>query len=436
MRKNSWLQKLLYGVMAVLGAYIMYKSGALLAACNQMQKKTEAGSVQQSAEDTAMRTWSLAYTAAVEGKKLSGWLSTWFGQVVPVLSYVVEEEGGQALAQNETEAEKESETATETQTGTDAQMQTETVAETQTWTDAQMQTETAAETQAGTAVQMQTETAAETETQTAAENDAIQEVSVGSIFSQALPLLTDFSYLVTNYYTVDEDTAADAELIDAEKLLGMDLSLEQDSSVPQILIYHTHSQEAFADSAEGEVRDTVVGMGEILADELRGYGYNVIHDTGVYDLVDGVLDRSAAYDYAREAIEAILEENPTIEVVIDLHRDGVEGDREDFVTEIDGEDVSRIMFFNGLSRNAGGEALTWLPNEYLTENLAFSLQLQVLANVEYPGFTRKIYLQAERYNLHLRARSLLIETGTQLNTVEEEKNAMAPVANLIRQILE
>ncbi|MCD7812686.1 MAG: stage II sporulation protein P [Lachnospiraceae bacterium] len=416
MRKNSWLQKLLYGVMAVLGAYIMYKSGALLAACNQMQKKTEAGNVQQSAEDTAMRTWSLAYTAAVEGKKLSGWLSTWFGQVVPVLSYVAEEEGGQALAQSETEAEKESETATETQTGTVAQMQTE----------------TAAETQSGTAAKMQTET----ETQTAAEDDAIQEVSVGSIFSQALPLLTDFSYLVTNYYTVDEDTAADAELIDAEKLLGMDLSLEQDSSVPQILIYHTHSQEAFADSAEGEVGDTVVGMGEILADELRGYGYNVIHDTGVYDLVDGVLDRSAAYDYAREAIEAILEENPTIEVLIDLHRDGVEGDREDFVTEIDGEAVSRIMFFNGLSRNAGGEALTWLPNEYLTENLAFSLQLQVLANVEYPGFTRKIYLQAERYNLHLRARSLLIEAGTQLNTVEEEKNAMAPVANLIRQILE
>ncbi|MCD8076370.1 MAG: stage II sporulation protein P [Lachnospiraceae bacterium] len=403
MRKNSWLQKLLYGVMAVLGAYIMYKSGALLAACNQMQKKTEAGSVQQSAEDTAMRTWSLAYTAAVEGKKLSGWLSTWFEQVVPVLSYVAEEEG-QALAQSETEAEKESETA--------------------------------AETQSGTIAEMQAETAAEEETQTAAEDDAIQEVSAGSIFSQALPLLTDFSYLVTNYYTVDEDTAADAELFDAEKLLGMDLSLEQDSSVPQILIYHTHSQEAFADSAEGEVCDTVVGMGEILADELRGYGYNVIHDTGVYDLVDGVLDRSAAYDYAREAIEAILEENPTIEVLIDLHRDGVEGDREDFVTEIDGEAVSRIMFFNGLSRNAGGEALTWLPNEYLTENLAFSLQLQVLANVEYPGFARKIYLQAERYNLHLRARSLLIEAGTQLNTVEEEKNAMAPVANLIRQILE
>ncbi|MCD8021504.1 MAG: stage II sporulation protein P, partial [Lachnospiraceae bacterium] len=156
---------------------------------------------------------------------------------------------------------------------------------------------------------------------------------------------------------------------------------------------------------------------------------------GVYDLVDGVLDRSAAYDYARASIEAILEEYPTIEVVIDLHRDGVEGNEEDFVTEIDGVPTSRIMFFNGLSRDANGEDLSWLPNSYLKENLAFSLQLQVLANAEYPGFTRKIYLQAERYNLHLRARSLLIEAGTQLNTVEEEQNAMAPIAKLIWQIL-
>jgi len=373
MRKNSWLQKVLYGMMAVLGAYIVYKSGALWAARNQMQKTAQTGSVQQAVEDSAMRTWSLAYTATVEGKKISGWLAAWFGQVVPVLSYVAEEE--QNLAQNEPETETE------------------------------------------------------------ADDEIVQEVSVGTIFSQALPQMTDFSYLLANYYTVDEDTMADAELFDAEELLSMDLTIEQDLSVPQILIYHTHSQEAFTDSAEGEVSDTVVGMGEILADELRSYGYNVIHDTGAYDLVDGVLDRSAAYDYAREAVEAILEEYPTIEVIIDLHRDGVEGDEEDFVTEIDGEAVSKIMFFNGLSRDANGNALSWLPNDYLTENLAFSLQMQVLANAEYPGFTRKIYLQAERYNLHLRARSLLIEAGTQLNTVEEEKNAMAPIANLLRQIL-
>ncbi|MCD8336087.1 MAG: stage II sporulation protein P [Lachnospiraceae bacterium] len=435
MRKNSWLQKLLYGVMAVLGAYIMYKSGALLAAHNQMQKTAETGSVQQSVEDSAMRTWSLGYTATVEGKGIGSWLAAWFRQVVPVLSYVAEKDGEmcetEALSGGSEEwtAEKESAGTEEgiKEPGAGEKIVEQDEPGTSEETVGQDEPETG-----GKTVEQHEQ---ETETETTAGSGTVQEVSVGTVFSQALPLLTDFSYLLSNYYTVDEDTAADAELINAEKLLSIDLSIEQDSSVPQILIYHTHSQEAFADSVEGEVSDTVVGMGDVLADELRSYGYNVIHDTGVYDLVNGVLDRSAAYDYAREAVEAILEEYPTIEVIIDLHRDGVEGDEEDFVTEIDGETTSKIMFFNGLSRNENGEAFTWLPNGCLTENLAFSLQLQVLANAEYPGFTRKIYLQAERYNLHLRARSLLIEAGTQLNTVEEEKNAMAPIANLLRQIL-
>lgn len=90
--------------------------------------------------------------------------------------------------------------------------------------------------------------------------------------------------------------------------------------MPQILIYHTHSQEEFVDSVPGDTETSIVGMGEVLAEALRGYGYQVIHDTGVYDLIDGVPDRSAAYDYARVAVENILPEYPTIEVIIDLHR--------------------------------------------------------------------------------------------------------------------
>lgn len=175
-------------------------------------------------------------------------------------------------------------------------------------------------------------------------------------------------------------------------------------------------------------------MGSVLAEHLRSYGYQVIHDTGVYDLVDGVLDRSAAYDYAREAILQILEENPTIEVIIDLHRDGVEGMK--FVTQIGGKPCSKIMFFNGISRNQLDEPITYLENPYIRENLAFSLQLQLKAREQYPDYTRNIYLKAERFNLHLRSRSLLVEAGTQMNTVEEEKNAMKPLADLICQVLE
>src|SRR5699024_7492788 len=98
-------------------------------------------------------------------------------------------------------------------------------------------------------------------------------------------------------------------------------------------------------------------------------------------LVDGVLDRSAAYDYARASIEQILAENPTVEVVIDLHRDGVEGQK--FVTEIDGKPTSMIMFFNGISRNSQAEPLSWLENPYIQQNLAFSLQMQLAAQEKY-----------------------------------------------------
>ena len=176
-----------------------------------------------------------------------------------------------------------------------------------------------------------------------------------------------------------------------------------------------------------------MGMGEVLAEALRGYGYQVIHDTGVYDLIDGVPDRSAAYDYARVAVENILQEYPTIEVIIDLHRDGVEGQK--FVTEIDGKPTSMIMFFNGISRNSQDEPIAYLANPYTQQNLAFSLQLELAAREKYPGYTRNIYLKAERFNLHLRPRSLLVEAGTQLNTVEEEKNAMQPLADLLHEVL-
>ena len=91
--------------------------------------------------------------------------------------------------------------------------------------------------------------------------------------------------------------------------------------------------------------------------------------------------------------------------------------------------------FNGLSRTARNGNVDYLPNPYIEENLAFSFQLQIKAQEYYPGFTRHIYLQSLRYNLHLKPRALLIEAGSQLNTVEEEKNAMEPLADILDRVL-
>lgn len=247
--------------------------------------------------------------------------------------------------------------------------------------------------------------------------------------------LTDFQFMVENIYIVDSTTEATEEELDGEKLLRMDMSTDISGDEPKILIYHTHASEAYKDSEEGNWEDTVVGVGEELKKILeQKYRIKVYHDETVYDKINGELDRSKAYTYAGEAIEKILEENPSIEVVIDLHRDSV-GANIHLVTEIDGKQTAKIMFFNGMSRTAKNGDIAYLYNENKQANLAFSLQLQLDAAKKYPDFTRRIYLKGYRYNLHLKPRSLLIEVGAENNTVDEAKNAMTPLAELLNDIL-
>ena len=239
--------------------------------------------------------------------------------------------------------------------------------------------------------------------------------------------LADFDYVMNHFFILDSNTETNAGQISGTRFLEEDMSIKQDSSVPQILIYHTHSQETFSDSREGETEDTIVGVGNYLTDILeKNYGYKVIHVTDAFDIMGGELDRSKAYDYARSSIEKVLEENPTVEVVIDLHRDGVPDDRH-LVTEINGKQTAQILFYNGLSYTVNQGAVSYLPNPYIEDNLAFSFQLEYQAAQYYPQFYRGIYLAGLRYNLHLRPRALLLEAGAQTNTVEEVRNAMEPL---------
>ncbi len=250
------------------------------------------------------------------------------------------------------------------------------------------------------------------------------------------PELADFDHVLSQFYIVDSATATNAEQIDARKFLGQDLTIAKDPAVPQILIYHSHSQETFADSREGVEEDTIVGVGEYLTKILtEQYGYQVIHLKEQFDLAGGELDRSSAYDYARGYLEDFLQENPDIQVVIDLHRDGVPENRR-LVTEINGKPTAQILFYNGLSYTVNTGALDYLPNPYLEDNLAFSFQLEYQAAQDYPEFYRGIYLAGYRYNLHFRPRSILLEAGAQTNTVQEVKNAMEPFADVLDKVLQ
>ena len=243
--------------------------------------------------------------------------------------------------------------------------------------------------------------------------------------------LADYETLVRNFYAIDANTMAGSDQLSVEKLLGMDMTLPQEGDGPQILIYHTHSQEAFADSVPGDVNTGIVGVGECLTKILtEQYGYRVLHNTGQYD----VETRDNAYSRALPAVEQILAENPSIQVIIDLHRDEV-AEETKLVTDIQGRPTARFMFFNGLSRTRKTGDIDYLANENQEANLALSFQMQLKAAEYYPGLTRRIYLKGYRYNMHLRPRTLLVELGAQNNTVEEAINACDPLAHILDMVL-
>ena len=237
--------------------------------------------------------------------------------------------------------------------------------------------------------------------------------------------LSSCEELVKAFYAVDSTTVAGEELLRTDRLLEKDMRIQGSADEPQILIYHTHSREGFADSVPGDPNSGILGAGEYLAELLRErYGYNVIHNSDCYDE-----ERDYAYSNSLPAVEAILEEYPSIEVVIDLHRDAMPEDRR-LVMDIQGRPTAQFMFFNGLCRTKKG-AIEQLENPYLADNLALSFQMQAACNEYYPGIARRIYLKSYRYNMHLCPKSLLIELGAQNNTEEEARNACELLAHVL-----
>lgn len=242
--------------------------------------------------------------------------------------------------------------------------------------------------------------------------------------------LEDFDYLRQTFYQVDNTTTIGSKQLNVKKLLGPDMKINTEVDGPQILIYHTHSQEGYKDSKAGDPKTSVVGVGDYLTKLLEQKGFSVLHHKGEYD----VGDRDHAYSNAAPAIEKLLKKNPGIQVVIDLHRDGV-NEKTRLVTEQNGKKMAKIMFFNGLSRTTATGDIPYLKNPYIEDNLALSFQMQLAAAEYYPDLTRKIYLKGYRFNMHFCPKSMLVEVGAQTNTFEEAKNSMEPLADLLDKVL-
>jgi stage II sporulation protein P len=252
--------------------------------------------------------------------------------------------------------------------------------------------------------------------------------------------LKNFNYLKNNFYIVDSRTQLNQSDIDIDRFMKMNLSIDKSTGGPKVLIFHTHSCEMYADSDTSKgltLSEGVWGVGEELKKQLEARGIEVIHDSGRYDLVNGKRSVLGAYERMEPNIEKILKDNPSIEVCIDIHRDGVP-DNVHRVETINGKQCADVMLFNGLCRlNENGQVnpIDSLPNPNLDTNLALSFRVKLAANKLYPTLTRKIYLNAYRYSLNMKPKSMLIEVGAQTNTKEEALNAMMPFADVLSRVI-
>lgn len=221
---------------------------------------------------------------------------------------------------------------------------------------------------------------------------------------------------------------------DVEKLLLQPLKWDLTGDEPSILIVHTHSTEAYTQTADRQYepmggyyttddRYNVISLGDELERLLEEAGLNVIHDRSNYELGDF----NNAYDYSRKGVQDHLKEHPSIQMVIDLHRDAAQyADGTEWATSatVDGEPSAQVMFVVG-SSGTGLHHPNWETNLSIAEKL--KVQMDRIA----PGVARPINLRAARFNHDLAMGALIAEIGSAGNTHEEAMRAIPVLAETI-----
>lgn len=197
-------------------------------------------------------------------------------------------------------------------------------------------------------------------------------------------------------------------------------NIDKDKNKPVVLVYHTHASESYQITentfysnslvADSETLGTV-RVGEALCKKIEESGYEVIHDRTIYDT-----SYNGAFERSREKISDILRANPSIQIVIDLHRDSItrkDGSKVKTVTEIDGKKVAQIQIVTGCEDGAVKSFPNW------EKNLTFALRLQDNISQSYPHAVRPLLFCTRKYNMDLVPCALNIEIGTDANTLRE-----------------
>ena len=240
-------------------------------------------------------------------------------------------------------------------------------------------------------------------------------------------------------------SAEDLELVELsdEPGLGPDLGawltapveLTLQDGAPRVLILHSHTTESFRQTADRYEESSayrtldpghnMLALGKIVAEILESAGIGVIHDTTLHDYPS----YNGSYSHAAASTKAYLEQYPTIELILDLHRDAADTPTGQMATSctVGGEKAAQLMFVLGTDKR--------LNHPDWEQNLSLALKLQVLLEKENPGICRDLTLSKNRYNQHLGAYALLIEIGAAGNTLEEAKIAARELAEAIVKLV-
>lgn len=228
--------------------------------------------------------------------------------------------------------------------------------------------------------------------------------------------------------------------VEAKSLVEKDLPFEiKDTREAQVLIVHTHTCESYMDKDSGfyyesfyprttDNEKNVAAVGEKISDSLKAHGIGVVHATVQHDnpSYDG------AYDRSYETIQSYLEKYSEIKVVLDIHRDSMTNDsltRLKPTFTYNGKKAAQIMIMTGHDES-GVDFPTW------EDNLSFALKLQNTCETMYEGFTRPLYFGDFTYNMNVNSGSLLIEVGTDANTLEEALLSGELLGNALSQVLQ
>lgn len=275
---------------------------------------------------------------------------------------------------------------------------------------------------------------------------------IQKLMDEARQQLKDASHdgkIITRKYDTSSATATygkvavqnqTGQAMDIKTVLSEPVDLKiQDKSKPTILIYHTHTTESYQMLDNGwftnsyqtrsnlEARN-MVRVGDEIVTQLEAAGFAVIHDKKIYDAT-----YNGAYDRSEAAIEAYQKKYPELQVLLDIHRDAIQTNdttRIKPTATINGKKAAQIMIISGCERGNVTDFPDW---EY---NLRFATQLQKICEESYPGLMRPLFFCNRKYNMHKSHCSLLLEMGSDSNTLDEAAYSGRLLGKALAQLLE